>query len=412
MVAMIFDPKSVDCCFHVHDPSTSLTSQYNAHRRLLSLFSPVLARIFSDEALKTEPIAITHVSGAAVEIFLKYFYESAVQLTMELAAEILTLAMDYEVAELIGSCTTYLCSNVTCANALELLATAERYKIDQLASECSKFIAGNAEPIVMAPTFLTCSVSAVKAFLQLPKQCAPTVLFDRCLEWAYAKRIAYIGDDVKLADLRTKLADCLKIVPFQQMGRDAFVDRYEKLRTFVDADEANDILLTLLKSTVTRLFVVQRNGVLDTYEFTFAAYKKLAPISNCIRLKLSKSMTLQKIIISNGLMDGKPIPFKALITVKRAKTQLFHQPHEFSADCIEYRFPCKILFEEGGVYDIRVCRLAPVMNVFIHSFKRKQVRGVEIVPIMPGSSEENTGGTLTSIASVTFDDFVVEEIIV
>lgn len=416
MVAAIFDPSSVDCCFHVRDPLTNDTAQFSAHRKLLGLFSPALARLFADAALKSEPIVVEHVSGAAVEMFLRYFYEASVELTAELAGELLCLAVGYEVADLVDSCAHFLGRHVSCDNALGLLEVAGRHNNERLAGACAKLIAANADAVAGAPSFLRGSPAAVKRFVQLPKPCTATLLFDRCLEWAEGQQQAARDADAdQLAGLRAQLADCLKALPFQQIGRDAVIDRFERLRRFVSADEANDILLSLLRSAVTRLFVVQRSGVgagAAATEFKFATHNTQAQVSNCIRFKLNKTMLLQRICVSNGLRDGQPIAFSARITVKRGKSQLFCELHKFPADSVEFRFPCKILFEANVVYDVRVYRHAPMMNVFMHSCRRQQVGDVEMVPISAGSADnENVAGILTSIASIAFDEFVVEEVV-
>lgn len=411
MVATIFDKATVDCCFHVRDPLTNDTAQFSAHRKLLGLFSPALARLFADEAVKSEPIVVEHVSGAAVEMFLRYFYEATVELTMELAAEMLCLAVGYEMADLADSCAKFLGRSLTRDNALELLDLAGRHNNELLAGECAKLIAANADAVAMAPSFLRCSPAAVKRFVQLPQTCAATLLLDRCLEWADGQHAAHTGDADHLAGLRAQVADCLKALPFQLMGRNAVVDRFERLRRFVSADEAADILLSLLKSTVTRLFVVQCAVGAASAEFKFATHNTLAQVSNCIRFKLNKAMILRQICVSNGLRNGQPISFATRITVKRGKSQLFSELHTFPADSVQFQFPCKILLEPNVVYDVRVYRHAPMMNVFMHSFKRQQVGDVEIVPIATGSTDENVAGILTSIASITFDEFVVEEIV-
>lgn len=408
MMALIYDPKDVDCTFHIRPADGDDIQQICAHRKLLALFSSRFARMFANKTIKLEPIVIEHVSFESFQDFLKSFYEGEINLTPRNVDEILFLAAEYDVKKVLNNAAQFVQNHLTINNVIDSHDIAVRYKINSLKEECSKFFIIHASCVLKSATFLRCHCEMLQHLLKNhPTLCDAAFLIDRCIERAeHHCRTENI--ECSTTNIRAKLNDCFEYLPYDRLNREQFIDRYEKWQQLFTPAEIAPILWKQLKAATPRMILKYRGPDIN---FEFARFNQQSTITNCLRFKLSKSVALKAITISPGIVNGAKVAVLVDITIKKGRKQFHKIQHEFPSDSPMYTFPQPILMESDEVYEIRAYRHVQSIHVYMHLFKRQQIDGLDLMPINYGDKGEYSESLRTSISALSFIHIAGEEML-
>lgn len=239
VIAKLFPDDTADFEFQFNVYGNELKI-LRAHKKLLSMMSPVFEAMFSDKWNTRDRIIIDDVSYAAFKEFLQVFYKNEVEITEQNVGELLHLADKYNIEELVPSCQTFLIDHLTMDNCINSMNFATVYDIVELKKKCEELISENTAAILGTETFQQCTTESLTEILKIQQmQSTEKELFDFCIVWA-KKQCEQNGFDASDGrKLREILNSCFDLIRFAEMKQDeyiecveAFDDMFEKKQIF------------------------------------------------------------------------------------------------------------------------------------------------------------------------------------
>lgn len=185
-----------------------------SHRYLLASINPVFAAIMADPSTRFE---ISDVSYTAFKHFLDYFYKQEVHLTPAIITDMVFLAKQFRMGDLLKCCESYLREMVSAENVCEMLITHQH--IVPVVQQCGQVISRGTEKVLQTQQFLHCDQSVLRQILQLEYFAVPELsVFEACVEWARIK-CAQKGLENTPKNWRSELGDCAELIRFNEMTK-------------------------------------------------------------------------------------------------------------------------------------------------------------------------------------------------
>jgi hypothetical protein len=97
---------------------------------------------------------------------LEFLYTGSVDITLDIAIELLTTADQYTIAELKHRCGAMLHSNINVENVSEIFQAADQHKEELLRVKCMDFILKNYDTVSDTDSFLALRKDHLKEILQ------------------------------------------------------------------------------------------------------------------------------------------------------------------------------------------------------------------------------------------------------
>lgn len=217
-----------------------------AHRCILAALSPMFeTQFYGGRSVLKDAMNIEDVSSDAFNEFLQFFYMDEVTLTLENIEDILNLAKQSLVDELVAECVNYLIDLVGSDKVVWCYRLALDYDIKSLDELCTKHISANIKTVFQSADFLSCKHDMLCQILDIPQlNCNESEKFDACISWAQAKCEQEGIDAAGLiydVDLRMALGEATSRIHFNSMQLEEFRAIDKKFPDFFSAEELNEI---------------------------------------------------------------------------------------------------------------------------------------------------------------------------
>lgn len=150
-----------------------------AHRCVLAALSPKYKTQFYGSMPEKDDINVVGASAAAFKEFLQFFYTDEVTLTIENIEDVLNLAKQSLVDDLVDECTQFLIKMVGMDKLVWCYQLAIEYEIKQLEKFCVEQISGNIKTVFRKTDFLSCERDMLYHILDLDSlNCNEIDVFD------------------------------------------------------------------------------------------------------------------------------------------------------------------------------------------------------------------------------------------
>lgn len=216
-----------------------------AHGCVLAALSPKYETQFYGGRLEKYTINVEDVSSGAFNEFLQFFYMDEVTLTLANIEDVVNLAKQSLVDELVAECINYLIDLVGSDKVVWCYRLVLDYDIKSLEAFCTKYISANIKTVFQSADFLSCKHDVLCRVLDLPRlDCNESEAFDACISWAQAK---YEQEGVDATgpiydmDLRMALGEAISKIHFNSMQLEEFTAIGKKYPKFFSAEETNEI---------------------------------------------------------------------------------------------------------------------------------------------------------------------------
>lgn len=327
-----FNMDSTDMQFVITN-NAGVISVFPAHKKLLSMLSVSFRALFDGKWKDKDTISIPDVvTNDTFKEFLRYFYHNSVEMTEKNVYEILFLAKEYGIDDLIDGCLSYMMNNITVDNAVAALYCASIFQLDALRDESTCFIGANTGAVLQSSAFLRCNPKTLQQVLSIePISCSEADVFDACMEWAEEscddKRI----DPKNIANRRKVLDTSFALIRFREIDPDAFDKRREIFKQLFTTDELLDLYAYINKNASNankrqlkvsdESFVGGGGDGCYAYDFKQIASAEFGyKATNVILFSMSKAAVLTALRLSNIFIettdDMIPFPLGVMGTVE------------------------------------------------------------------------------------------------
>lgn len=218
-----------------------------AHKCILAERSPVFFQMFYGPLKEKEDIKITDehfiISRRGLEGFLQIFYSYDLQISSETVEEIYLLADKYDMEEWKTVCIKFIKKTLHIKTIFVALELAKKFDLFDLKGLCEETFRRNAEKIFSSNEFLEISQDTLKSIIGLELYCCTEFTkFRACVKWAKAACERKGTDGEVLQNCRKELGDCFKLLHFEKMNADDFINFQHNFFDIVNTAELNDIL--------------------------------------------------------------------------------------------------------------------------------------------------------------------------
>ena len=218
-----------------------------AHRCVLAALSPRYEAQFYGDLAEKDSIEVEEISSAAFKEFLQFFYTNEVTLTLENIEDVINLAKQSLVDELVIECINFLMTVIGIDKLLWCHQLALGYELKSLEEFCVKHIGINIENIFQNTDFLSCERDVLCRVLNFNSlNCNETVVFDGCIAWAQAKCERDGIDATDTANLRAALGESLLKIRFCSMKAEEFAAINRKYSGLLTAQESIEVFQTII----------------------------------------------------------------------------------------------------------------------------------------------------------------------
>lgn len=308
--------------------------EIHAHRCLLAALSPKYKAQFYGAMPEKDVVNISGVSAAAFDEFLRFFYMDEVKLTIENIEDVLILAQQSLVEELVTECVNVLHDVIGLDKLLWGYQLALRYDIEDFKEFCLKHLKSNIKAVLKSTEFLSCDHDMLCHILSLNSlKCSDNELFNGCISWARAKCENDGIYGTNTANLRLALGDALFKIQFNSMTAQEFAIIGKEYAGLLTAQESIEIFQAIL---------LKENDEKHKAELAAKGFKckftKGTPQRRDTQTKQDYiGFSCDKTILLNGFMmcsriidtvnveiyiNGKPCKCKKTVKASKTKTQI------------------------------------------------------------------------------------------
>lgn len=219
----------------------------HAHRCVLAAVSPKYETQFFGAAPEKDVINVNGVSPAAFNEFLQFFYTENISLTIGNIEDVLKLAKQSLVDDLVVHCTNFLIDIVGMDKLRWCYRLALNHENKLLEDFCVKHISENITDAFRTMDFWRCEHDVLCHLLDHDAlNCNEIDIFDACMLWAQAKCQHERIDATNTANLRAVLGDAVFKIRFCCMKADDFATIDKKYSGFLSAEESNEVFHAIL----------------------------------------------------------------------------------------------------------------------------------------------------------------------
>ena len=182
-------------------------AKFPAHRVVLAAASPYFRAMFTGGFKENQMCEITlnDMTSIGIHCVLNAIYTAELSLSEENVCDVLPVASQLQLTEILSVCDRFLVSNVSPENCLSFLSIAEKYDLVEVVDVCNEFVLENFSTISQLIEFKNITKQQLCSYLsndQLKAGSGEIEVFRATLEWFEANRSAKeAGDETDLADL-------------------------------------------------------------------------------------------------------------------------------------------------------------------------------------------------------------------
>ncbi|XP_031633846.1 uncharacterized protein LOC116347411 isoform X1 [Contarinia nasturtii] len=225
-----------DIIFIVH------SKKIYAHRCVLAALSPKYETQFYGSLPDKDVITVDGVSSAAFEEFLQFFYLDELTMSIENIGDVLYLAQQSLVDDLVKECQKFLLDIIAVGNVCRFYKLAIFHNLEIVREFCEQTISLNAKKVFVTDDFMTCDRNTLISILKLHSlDCEEMKIFDACISWAKACCKAQNNDDGNIDNLRAELGDALYQIRFSFIKIEEFAKLHKTFEGLFSPDESNEL---------------------------------------------------------------------------------------------------------------------------------------------------------------------------
>lgn len=316
-----------------------------AHRSILAALSLKYKKLCYVTKYTEDVFNINDVShSAAFKEFLQFFYMDKVTLTLENIEDVLILAEDSLVKNLVDECANFLMNMIGLDKLLWCYRLTFRFHVKMLKEFCSKEIEENVGAVFQMTDFLDCEKEMLRNILALDLvNRNETEVFDACISWARAKCGNIKLDGEQSVNLRAVLGEALYKIHFYSMTIEEFTTVGEKYPGLLTSKESNDVLRAFVQNKLnsneetstlfgeSNGYVIQRHSVhkiiveLSTLECSLSigirtAFDPIQDNNDCIGFSCDNGIYLNGIVLFNEFFNDIEILISTLYWSKKPRS--------------------------------------------------------------------------------------------
>lgn len=176
-------------------------SRIGAHKILLAKGSGVFNSMFFGKLKENGDVKVVEASESAFKKFLQYFYFDEVPLSEKNIADMIQLAVKYNVKKCFEDCIQFLIEILNESDIWTALHLAGRFDNQELKKACDTFIIVNTTAIFKSTEFSECTKEQLAHIVKMNiLSCSEVEVFEAMIAWVTAK----CGDDALSKELVQK----------------------------------------------------------------------------------------------------------------------------------------------------------------------------------------------------------------
>ena len=199
-------------------------AKFPAHRVVLAAASPYFKAMFTGGFKENQmsEITLNGTSSEGLKCVLGTIYTGELSLSAENVCDIIPLANQLQLNEIVEHCGRFLAQNVSTHNCLSFLYVAEKYDLQEAVDVCNKFVLENFDTVSESTEFTNLSKQKLCSYLsddQLSVHHGEVEVFRASLKWFVANRsVEGAGDN------STDIVDLMQHVRFPLIPSDLLLD--------------------------------------------------------------------------------------------------------------------------------------------------------------------------------------------
>ena len=203
-------------------------AKFPAHRVVLAAASPYFQAMFTGGFKENEmsEITLNETSSEGLKCVLDAIYTAELPLSVENVCDIITLANQLQLNEIVEHCGIFLTGNISIHSCLSFLSIAEKYDLPEAVDECNKFVLENFDTISQSMEFTNLSKAQLCNYISdnhLKTSHGEIDVFRATLKWLQASRNNSTRPDKDSQDL----AELMQHVRFPLIPSDLLLDEVQ-----------------------------------------------------------------------------------------------------------------------------------------------------------------------------------------
>ena len=285
-------------------------AKFPAHRVVLAATAPYFQAMFTGGFKENQmsEITLNDTSSEGLKCVLDAIYTGELSLSAENVCDIIPLANQLQLNEIVEHCGRFLAQNVSTQSCLSFLSVAEKYDLLETVDECNKFALENFDTISQSTEFRNLSKAQLCNYLpdnRLKTYNGEIEVFRATLKWFQASRnnsMRPLGDSPDLAEL-------MQHVRFPLIPSDLLLDEVLTSRLISENPEVMKMVREALRfHTAENLY---SQPLKEGKQFQPRGEQNLVPIQNVRRNTESGVVRVTRMHMLNTTGDE---PFHTLVS--------------------------------------------------------------------------------------------------